>query len=104
MLIDIRYLFWGIIAIAFFIAIIYLIFVLRKLVQVLSNVNSILESNKGSMTNIIKNMADITDNVKDVSEVVTETTADVIVAKENISEYINIFKDILFLIKNVFKK
>ncbi|WP_238885184.1 DUF948 domain-containing protein [Clostridium sp. YIM B02551] len=104
MLIDIRYLFWGIIAIAFFVAIIYLIFVLRKLIQVLSNVNSILESNKGSMTNIIKNMADITDNVKDVSEVVTETTADVIVAKENISEYINIFKDILFLIKNVFKK
>lgn len=104
MLIDVRYLFWGIIAIAFFVALIYLIFALRKVVQILSNFNSLLELNKDSITSIIKNTSDITDNVKDVSDVVTETTADVIVAKENISEYINIFKDIIFLIKNVFKK
>ena len=104
MLIDIRILFGAILGIFSLVLISYLVIALRKLIAVLDNINSILNVNKEYITSTSKNLSQITDNIKDVSEVVTETTAEAIIAKENVSEYINIFRDILFILQGIFKK
>ena len=93
------------------IALIVLIIALIKLIKFLGNLNSLISDNKknldelcSSLPTISENAVQISDNIKDVSEVITETTADVIVARENISGSIEIVRDIANIVGNVFGK
>lgn len=102
--INIIDLFWGAIGILVAIALIYLIVALINLTKVLKNVNNILESNKTNLDTTINNVTHISENAKDISDVVTETTADVIIAKENLSTQLDTVKDILNIVLGVFNK
>lgn len=89
--------------------IVYGIIVLFKLNKLISNVSTLIESNKKNIQNtcndlpvITKNVCEITENFKDISEVATEFTADAIVTKENIVNNYEILKNILNIIKSVF--
>ena len=108
MLVDIRYIFWGFIGLilgtALIVAIVYLILTLKKLSTLLDNLNSILDSNKENLNKTSNNIADITGNVKDISDVATEATADILVARDSLVNNLVIFKDILTIILNTFKK
>lgn len=53
---------------------------------------------------ISENVNDVCDNLKDVSDVITETTADVIVAKDNLFSNFEVIKEILNIIVSVFSK
>lgn len=87
-----------------FIAILYLISVFKKLSSFIDNLNNFFEKNSKSLNTSISNVKVITDNFKDVSEAVTDTTADALIAKENIKDNINTIKDIVNIILNVFSK
>lgn len=95
----------------FAVALIYLIILIHKLSQTVSKVNLIIDKNEKNISevmdnlpNISENISDITENAKLVSEVVTETTASVVEAKNNISQYLIIVKDIVSIIRAIFKK
>jgi len=57
-----------------------------------------------SLPKATNNFLELSDNLKDVGEVITETTATAIETKENIENYISIFKDVFMIIQKVFKK
>lgn len=97
-------LFWGVIGILIAIAIVFLIITLINLIKVLKNVNALVEANRKNLDNTLTNAAHISENAKDISDVVTETTADVIIAKENLSSQLDTIKDIISIIVNVFSK
>ena len=101
MYIEIHDLFFGIIGIAGVIAIIYLIIVLHKFSNLISNINNLIVSNKENIDKLCGDIPEITENLKDVSEVITETTADVIVAKDNLLSNVEVIKDIM---NNILKK
>lgn len=93
------------------IAIVYLILILNKVLKLVSNINSLLDQNKDNLTKTIKDLPKIADNVndacqniKDISDVATETTADLIVAKENIESNVETIKEIAKIINQVFFK
>lgn len=93
------------------VALVYLIITLVKLGKLITNMNDILSSNRNnidklceSLPVVSKNIIEISDNIKDVSEVVTETTAEVIVAKDNITSNIGTIKDILNIVLAIFTK
>lgn len=96
--------FWAIIGILGAIALIYLIITLVNLIKVLKNVNSLIEQNKKNLDTTLDNVAHISENAKDISDVVTETTADIIVAKENLTSQLDTVKDIVNIILSVFNK
>ena len=96
--------FWAIIGILGAKALIYLIITLVNLIKVLKNVNSLIEQNKKNLDTTLDNVAHISENAKDISDVVTETTADVIVAKENLTSQLDTVKDIINIILSVFNK
>lgn len=104
MYISIYDLFWSVVGILGIAAIIYLIIVLHKFSLLISSLNSILSSNRENIDKLCSDLPDITDNLKDVSEVITETTADVIVAKDNLLNNVEIIKDIINIILSVFSK
>ena len=87
-----------------FIAILYLISVLKKLSSFIDNLNNFFSKNYKSLNVSISNIKTITDNFKDISEAVTDTTADALIAKDNIKDNINTIKDIINIILNVFSK
>ena len=87
-----------------FIAILYLISVLRKFSSLIDNVNNFLTKNSDNLNASIDNIKDITNNIKDVSEAVTDSTADALIIKENLKDNINTLKDIINIILNVFTK
>ena len=87
-----------------FIAILYLISVLKKLSSFIDNLNNFFSKNSKSLNVSISNIKTITDNFKDISEAVTDTTADALIAKDNIKDNINTMKDIINIILNVFSK
>ena len=87
-----------------FIAILYLIYVLKKLSSFIDNLNNFFSKNSKSLNVSISNIKTITDNFKDISEAVTDTTADALIAKDNIKDNINTIKDIINIILNVFSK
>lgn len=95
---------WGALAIIAAVLLIYLIITLINVIKVLKNVNSLLEENKKNLDTTLGNVAHISENAKDISDVVTETTADVIVAKENLTGQLETVKDIVNIIVGVFKK
>lgn len=95
---------WGAFAIIGAIALVYLIITLMNVIKVLKNVNLLLEENKKNLNTTLDNVAHISENAKDISDVVTETTADVIVAKENLTGQLETVKDIVNIIIGVFKK
>ena len=104
-------LFWGVIGIIGVIALIYIIITLSKLGKVLTNINDLLGQNKKNIDKLFKdlpvvtgNAIEISDNLKDVSAVVTEATAEAIVAKDNLVNNIDIIKDVLNIILSVFTK
>ena len=104
MYIAISDLFWGIIGVASITAIIYLIIVLHKFSILITSVNSLIVSNKKNIDKLCSDIPEITENLKDVSEVITETTADVLVAKDNLLSNVEIIKDIMNIILSVFSK
>ena len=53
------------------------------------------------MPEVAENFTEISDNLKDVTEVITDTTADFIVAKERVKSNVEIAADILSIIKSV---
>ncbi|MGL4453356.1 MAG: hypothetical protein ACRCTZ_19510 [Sarcina sp.] len=95
---------WGALGIIAAIALIYIIITLINLIKVLKNVNLLLIDNKKNLDTTLDNVAHISENAKDISDVVTETTADVIVAKENLTGQLETVKDIVNIIVGVFKK
>jgi len=101
----------GILFILGAVALVLLIMVLLKLFKVLSRVNSLMERNEKNIEEVLvslpkatNNFLELSDNLKDVGEVITETTATAIETKENIEDYISIFKDVFIIIQKVFKK
>ncbi len=93
------------------VAIVYLILTLNKVLKLVSNINSLLDQNKDNITKTINDLPTIADNVndacqniKDISDVATETTADLIVAKENIESNVETVKEIAKIINQVFFK
>lgn len=93
------------------VALVLLIMNLVKLFKIVSRFNGILQKNEKNINNVLaelpkasNNAAEISDNIKIVTEVITETTASAIKAKENINDYVTIIKDILTIIKEVFSK
>lgn len=87
-----------------FIAILYLISVLRKFSSLIDNVNTFFANNSYNLNTSIDNIKNITDNVKDISEAVTDSTADALIAKENLKDDINTLRDIISIISSVFTK
>jgi len=101
----------GILFILGTIALIILIMVLIKLFKVLSRANGIIEKNEKnldemltSLPKVTNNFLELSDDLKAVGEVLTETTATAIETKENIEDYMVIFKDILKIVKTIFTK
>lgn len=102
---------FGILFILGTIALIILIMVLLKLFKFLSRINGLLERNQKNMDEILtslpkatKNFLELSDDLKAVGEVLTETTATAIVTKEHVEDYMEVFMDILKIIKKVFAK
>ena len=93
------------------VALVILIMVLIKLFSFLTRVNGLMERNEKNIDEILISLPKATDNflelssdLKAVGEVLTETTATAIETKENIQDYMDIFADILKIIKTVFSK
>lgn len=111
MYISIEDLFLGILGILGGVALVYIIITLAKFGKLITSINDVLSSNRKnidklceSLPVVSQNIIEISDNVKDVSEVVTETTAEVIVAKDNITSNIGTIKDILNILVSIFTK
>jgi len=88
-----------------------LIIVLRNISKFVINLNEVISENKkninilcNDLPKISEKCTSICDNVNDISEVITETTAEVVVAKENITGNIETIKDILNIIVSIFFK
>ncbi|ELC8443099.1 hypothetical protein QYB59_002128 [Clostridium perfringens] len=93
------------------VAIVYLILTLNKILKLISNINGLLDQNKDNLNKTIQDLPAIANNVnntcqniKDISDVATETTAELIVAKENIESNVEIVKEIAKIINQVFFK
>ena len=104
MYISVSSLFWGIMGVLGIIALIYLILVLHRFLALVTNINNLISSNKQNIDKLCTDLPDIAENLKDVSEVITETTADVIVAKDNLLSNVEIIKDIMNIILSIFSK
>lgn len=93
------------------VAIVYLILTLNKVLKLISNINSLLDQNKDNLNKTIQdlptiasNLNDTCQNVKDISDVATETTAELIVAKENIESNVETVREIAKIINQIFFK
>ena len=102
---------FGILFILGTVALIILIMVLIKLFKFLSRINGLLERNQKNIDEVLtslpkatKNFLELSDDLKAVGEVLTETTATAIVTKEHVEDYMEVFLDILKIIKKVFAK
>lgn len=102
--INLADLLWGGLGILAAIALIYIIITLINLVKVLKNINSLIDTNKKNLDKTLENVTHISENAKDISDVVTETTADVIVAKESLSSQLDTVKDIVNILLSFFNK
>lgn len=104
-------LFWAVIGLIGAIALIFSIITLSRIGKLANNINILLNANKQNIDKICKdlpivteNAIEISDNLKDVSAVVTEATADAIVAKDSLMNNVDTIKDILNIILSVFSK
>lgn len=111
MYIEVYDLFWGVIGILGAVTLVYLIISLKNLTNLIKTVNDTLNNNKKnidifleSLPQISENVTEISDNMKGISEVVTEATAEVVVAKDSVVNNIEIVKDILSIIISTFVK
>ena len=106
MFISVYDLFFCILCILGAIALVLLIMVLIKLFKFLARVNGLIERNEKNMDKILislpkatENFLELSDNLKAVGEVLTETTATAIETKEHIDDYMDVFVDILKIVK-----
>lgn len=104
-------LFWAVIGLIGVVALVFFMITLSKLGKLANNINDLLIENKRNIDKICKdlpivteNAIEISDNLKDVSAVVTEATADAIIAKDSLFNNIDTIKDILNIILSVFSK
>ena len=111
MYIEIKDLFFGIIGIVATVALVYLIIALNNISRLAITINNTLKTNKNNidifcnnLPKISDNITNISENINGVSEVVTEATAEVIVAKDNIVGNVEMLKEILNIIASVFLK
>ena len=111
MYISLDSLFFGILFVLGTIALVVLIIVLIKLYKFISRINGLVERNEKNMDKILtslpkatENILALSDDLKAVGEVLTETTATAIETKEHIDDYMDIFMDILKIVKTVFTK
>ena len=93
------------------IALIYFIFVLRNLLKITKQIGQVIEENTKNLeqmiqdsTKITENVASVSETVKGISDVVTDTTADLLIAKDRMQSNMSIMTDILHIIKEVFFK
>lgn len=89
----------------------YIIVTLNNFNKLLKNVNSVVASNTDNINtslnklpNVIENCGEISESVKDITEVATDMTADIIVAKENVKSNVDLAVDIVNIVKQVFAK
>ncbi|MFR5264213.1 hypothetical protein [Clostridium sp.] len=94
--------FWLVIGILGAICLVYLIVLLFNITKLVKNINNILLENKKDLTKSIENLHEVSDNVKDISNVLTETTAEALIVKDNISNQINSFKGSIGTFRNAF--
>lgn len=111
MYISVENLFFIILSLLGAVALVFLIIFLNKAIKFIGKIDSVIGNNEHNINKLMSslpeasdNVVTLTENLKDVSEVVTSTTADVIDTKENISEYLQIGKDVFAIIKDVFLK
>ena len=111
MYISLDSLFFGILFVLGTIALVVLIIVLIKLYKFISRINGLVERNEKNVDKILislpkatENFLALSDDLKAVGEVLTETTATAIETKEHIDDYMDIFRDILKIVKTVFAK
>ncbi|MCR4943798.1 MAG: hypothetical protein K5986_04955 [Clostridium sp.] len=104
MYISLYDLFWGIVGIMGFIALIYIIIVLRRFAGLISSLNDIISTNKSNINKLCGDLPDISDNIKNVSEVLTEVTAEAIEVKDNLADDLGVIKDIISIIISIFSK
>jgi F0F1-type ATP synthase membrane subunit b/b' len=111
MYISLSSLCFGVLFVLGTIALIILIMVLIKLFVFLKRVDGIIERNEKNVDEMLtslpkatKNFLELSDDLKAVGEVITETTATAIETKEHIGDYMDIFKDVLKIIKTIFAK
>lgn len=93
------------------VALIYLIILIHKLSQTVSKVNLIIDKNEKNISELMDNLPKVSENISEIaengrliSEVITETAASAVEAKNNISEYLVIVKDIINIIRVIFRK
>ncbi|WP_294349222.1 hypothetical protein [uncultured Clostridium sp.] len=111
MYISLSTLFLSVLGIVGFIVLVYLIILIHKLTKLVSTLTHLVTRNYNNINKmcdklptISENIDDMCDNLKDVSNVITETTADVIVAKDNLFNNVEMIKEILNIIISVFIK
>lgn len=111
MYISLTALFFSILGIVGLATLIYLIVLIHKVIKLVTNLNRLVTRNYNNINkmcdklpSISENINDVCDNFKDVSNVITETTADVIVAKDNLFSNFEVIKEILNIIISVFNK
>lgn len=102
---------YGILIILGIVALVLTIMLLLKLYKLVSRVNGLLERNEKNIEEMLvafpkatNNFLELSDGLKNVGDVITETTATAIETKENLEDYITIFKDVFLIIKQVFSK
>lgn len=100
-----------ILALVGIIALVLLIITLFRVSTLIKNINIIVSSNKDNIQKVCNdapeisgNIKEATENAKSVTEVVTEVTADAIVAKESFQSNFETIKDILNIVLSVFSK
>lgn len=91
------------------VALIYLIVTLNNFNKFVKKTNEIIKCNKDAINDLffklpetMSNFNDASKNMKDVTEVVTDVTADFIVAKESINSNVELVTEIVTIIKNIF--
>lgn len=94
--------FWLVIGILGAVCLVYLIVLLFNITKLVRNINDILQENKKDLTKSIENIHHISDNAKDVSDVITETTAEALIAKENLSNQIHSVKNSIGAFRGAF--
>lgn len=93
------------------IALVYFILFLRHARKFFIEVNDLISTNKDEMEYFLKdlpvvtrNMKQASEQIKDVTEVVTETTADFLIAKDNVKSNVELVSEVLMIVKKVFFK
>ncbi|NRY56710.1 hypothetical protein [Clostridium acetobutylicum] len=92
------------------VALVFLIILLKRTASLIYKINKFWDSNSKNisstveeMPKVLKNVGDITENVNLVSEVATEMTASIVDKTDRMLDGLNIFKEIINVLKKILK-